>query len=135
MCPRVAVGPFCPPRPPAWLERVTPAHNLGQQQLCILVPLNHGSDLSCYSFLFLKGLWPGTLLFSLYFAYKGLLKSWMSCLPLPPDSLLSHLAESFLPTLSDGGRRVCVGGGGPGGFPPRGTVAPISFHSVLLAYT
>lgn len=118
MCPRVAAGSCCPARPPAWLEWVAPAHNLGQQQLCILVPLNHCSDLSSYSFLFLKGLCPGTfLLFSLYFAYKGLLKSWMSCLRLPPYSLLSHLAESFLPASSDGGRSVCVGGGGLGGSP------------------
>lgn len=70
----------CPALPSAWQAQVAPARNLGQQQLRALIPLNRCSDLSSYSVLFLKGLCPGTfLLFSLYFAYKGLLKSWMSC--------------------------------------------------------
>jgi hypothetical protein len=92
------------------------------------MPLNHCSDLSSYSFLFLKGLCPGTfLLFSLYFAYKGL-KIWMSCLS-SPDSLLSHLAESFFPTSSLQGRRMGVGLGVPVDFPSIGNVALTSFHS------
>lgn len=75
-------------------------------------PWHHCADLSSHSFLFLEGLCPGTfLLFSLCFACKGLLKSWMSCLHPSPDPLRSHLAESFTPASSDGGRSVGVGWG------------------------
>lgn len=113
LCSRAAPGSCCPALPPAWHEWVAPAHSLGQQQLCILIPLNHYSDLSYYSFVFLKGQCPGTfLLFALYFACKSLLESWMGCLPLL--RVLSCLAESFLPTSSDEGGSVCVGGWGWG---------------------
>lgn len=118
LCSRAAPGSCCPALPPAWHEWMAPAHSLGQQQLCILIPLNHYSDLSYYSFVFLKGQCPGTfLLFALYFACKSLLESWLSCFPLL--RVLSCLAESFLPTSSmrEG---VCVsgdGGGDAGWFP------------------
>ena len=90
-----------------------------------------------YSFVFLQGQCPGTfLLFSLYFACKSLLESWMSCFP-----LLQVLSFSFggiiSPNFIRRGREcVCwgMGVGMPVGFPSTGTVALVSFHSVSLTY-
>lgn len=117
---------------PAWQERVAPAYNLGQQQLCLRIPWNHNSDLSSYSFLFLKGLCPGTLLlFSLYFAYKGLLKSWISCVP-PPQILCSLTWKNHCPRSIRWGREYVWWGGGASYFPTWRECGTNCVHSMLL---
>lgn len=106
-------GSCCRTLPPSLAFVSGAGHSLGQQQLCLLIPLNHCSDLSSYSFVFLKGPCPGTfLLFSLDFAYKSLLQSCCSPHP-PPRFPLSHLAKSFLSLeFIRLGQSVCVGGWG-----------------------
>lgn len=89
-----------------------PAHNLGQQELCILMPLKHCSDLSSYSALFLKGLCPGTFCWFHFTLPIKVLKA--SGLPFPLHILCSLIwPNHFFPTLSLQG----MGVGAPVDFP------------------
>lgn len=109
-----------------------PAHSLGQQPRCLRTPWSRGPDLSSYSFLFLKGLCPGTfLLFSLSLACNGL-KSWRSCFLPPRPSALCYWRDRHRLRPWAGVRVVGMEAGCRLSAPPR-EVALISFHSALLA--
>lgn len=127
-------GSCCRTLPPSLAFVSGAGRSLGQQQLCFLIPLNYCSDLSSYSFVFLKGPCPGTfLLFSLDFAYKRLLQSCCSPHP-PPRFPLSHLAKSFLSlsSSSDWGRVCVLGSGGGHTICREGGISLFSFHVTHL---